>query len=91
MELYMSLFVAVLFFVLTPGVLLRLPTGGSKLMVAGVHALVFALVFGLTHKLAMNMLYKEGFADVAAKDVATKADPVKGCPKGQVLCCKEKC
>lgn len=86
MELYMSLFVAVLFFVLTPGVLLRLPTGGSKLMVAGVHALVFALVFGLTHKLAMDLLYKEGFADVA-----TKADPVKGCPKGKVLCCKEKC
>jgi|LauGreSBDMM110SN_4_FD.fasta_scaffold183761_2 hypothetical protein len=84
MELYMSLFVAVLFFVLTPGVLLRLPTGGSKLMVAGVHALVFALVFGLTHKLAMDLLYKEGFADA-----------VKGCPKGHSLCadkkCKEKC
>ena len=80
----MSLFVAVLFFVLTPGVLLRLPTGGSKLMVAGVHALVFALVFGLTHKLAMDLLYKEGFADA-----------VKGCPKGHSLCadkkCKEKC
>jgi len=80
----MSLFVAVLFFVLTPGVLLRLPTGGSKLMVAGVHALVFALVFGLTHRLAMDLLYKEGFADA-----------VKGCPKGHSLCadkkCKEKC
>ena len=84
MELYMSLFVAVLFFVLTPGVLLRLPPGGSKLMVAGVHALVFAVVFGLTHKLAMDLLYKEGFADA-----------VKGCPKGHTLCadntCKEKC
>ena len=84
MELYMSLFVAVLFFVLTPGVLLRLPPGGSKLMVAGVHALVFAVVFGLTHKLAMALLYKEGFADA-----------VKGCPKGHTLCadktCKEKC
>ena len=84
MELYMSLFVAVLFFVLTPGVLLRLPTGGSKLMVAGVHALVFALVFGLTHRLAIDLLYKEGFADA-----------VKGCPKGHSLCadkkCKEKC
>lgn len=84
MELYMSLFVAVLFFVLTPGVVLRLPPGGSKLMVAGVHALVFAAVFGLTHKLAMDMLYKEGFANA-----------VKGCPKGHTLCadkkCKEKC
>lgn len=84
MHLYMSLFVAVLFFVLTPGVVLRLPPGGSKLMVAGVHALVFTLVFCLTHKLVWNMLYPEGFTDA-----------VKGCPKGQTLCkdntCKDKC
>ena len=50
----------------------------------GLHALVFAVVFGLTHKLAMDLLYKEGFADA-----------VKGCPKGHTLCadkkCKEKC
>ena len=42
---------AVLFFVLTPGVLLRLPPGGSKLVVAATHAVVFALVYHFTHKL----------------------------------------
>ena len=34
---------AVLFFLLTPGVLLSLPPGGGKLTVAAVHAVVFAV------------------------------------------------
>ena len=34
---------ALLFFLLTPGVLLSLPPGGSKLVVAATHALVFAV------------------------------------------------
>ena len=64
----MSLFIAVLFFVLTPGVLLRLPPGGSKLMVAATHAVVFALVYHLTHKMAWKMLYgREGFAEKPMK------------------------
>lgn len=70
-HLYMSLFVAALFFVLTPGVLLRLPPGGSKLTVAATHAVVFALVFHLTHKTVSKMLYGyEGFASPAAKAAA---------------------
>jgi len=51
MNLLMSVYVALLFFVLTPGVLLSLPKGGSKYTVAAVHAVVFALVYHLTHKL----------------------------------------
>jgi hypothetical protein len=51
MNVLMSVFLAVLFFVLTPGVLLRLPMGGSKLMVAATHAVVFALIYHFTHKL----------------------------------------
>ena len=51
MNVLMSVFLAVLFFVLTPGVLLRLPMGGSKLAVAATHAVVFALVYHFTHKL----------------------------------------
>jgi hypothetical protein len=34
---------ALLFFLLTPGVLLSLPPGGSKLVVAATHAVVFAV------------------------------------------------
>ena len=48
MSLVLAVYVAVLFFVLVPGILLSLPKGGSKLVVAAVHALVFGVVFYLT-------------------------------------------
>ena len=57
----MTLFVAALFVVLTPGILLRLPPGGSKLQVAVVHGLVFAVVYHFTHKIVYSFLYDEGF------------------------------
>jgi hypothetical protein len=47
----MFVYAFVLFFVLTPGVLLSLPPRGSKLIVAATHALVFALVWVFTHKM----------------------------------------
>jgi len=50
----MSIYVAILFVVLTPGVLLSLPPGGSKLVVAATHGLVFALVYCFTHKYVWN-------------------------------------
>ena len=63
----MSLFVAALFFVLTPGVLLRLPAGGSKMMVAATHAVVFALIYSLTHNMVINMVHgREGFGSSPA-------------------------
>ena len=41
---------AALFVVLTPGVVLRLPPGGSQLVVAVTHAVVFVLVLTLLKK-----------------------------------------
>jgi hypothetical protein len=61
MQMLMTLFTAALFFVLTPGILVRLPEGGSKYMVALVHAVLFALLYHFTHKLVYTMLYGEGF------------------------------
>ena len=49
--MWMSLYAAVLFFVLTPGVLLSLPPGGSRTTVALTHAVVFGVVWALSHKL----------------------------------------
>lgn len=46
----MAVFASLLFFVLTPGVVLRLPKGGSPTTVALTHALVFGVVWALTHK-----------------------------------------
>lgn len=47
----MFLYLAVLAFALSPGVLLRLPPGGSLTTVAITHALVISLVYGLTSTL----------------------------------------
>ena len=63
MYLGMAVFTALLFFALTPGILLSLPPGGSKTTVAIVHALVFAAVYCVTQKMAMNYMYPDGFKD----------------------------
>jgi len=77
MTLAMLLFIAVLFFVLTPGVLVRLPPNGSKLAVAAVHALVFALVYQLTHKAVWRALY-EGFQNnMNMQNITMKRAPKK--------------
>ena len=55
MSLLVSLYAAVLFFLLTPAILLRLPPSGSKYVVAAVHALVFALIFHFTHKMVWRL------------------------------------
>ena len=62
MDLVMFIFTAVLFFLLTPGILLSLPPGGSKMVVAATHAVVFGLVFSLSHKMLMSLgSMREGF------------------------------
>jgi hypothetical protein len=48
-------YVAVLFFLLTPNILLSLPPKGSKYVVAFVHALVFAAVLCFTKEFVWNM------------------------------------
>ena len=59
-----TIYVAVLFFVLTPGVLLSLPPKSSKLVVAATHAVVFALIWHFTHKIVWRMsVGHEGFAE----------------------------
>lgn len=55
MHWIITIYVALLFFVLTPGVLLSLPPKGGKLTVAAVHALVFAVVWHFTHKVVWNL------------------------------------
>jgi hypothetical protein len=47
----MFLFTALLFYLLTPGILLTLPSGSSKNVVAITHSIVFALIMTLTHKM----------------------------------------
>ena len=42
------MYVTILFFVLSPGILLSLPPGGNKMMVAVTHAAIFAVVVYFT-------------------------------------------
>ena len=49
-----------LFFILTPGVLLTLPRKGSVYLIALVHAVVFGIVYKLTHKMVYRY-FSEGF------------------------------
>ena len=53
----MFLYAALLFFVLTPGILLTLPPKGKKMTVAAVHAVVFGLIWALTHNMVMRIAY----------------------------------
>ena len=54
----MSLYAALLFYVLSPGVFLSIPEGASRFMKAGVHAALFAVVYHLTHKAVWRVLYE---------------------------------
>lgn len=70
MQWLMLAFVALLFVALTPGVLLRLPPGGSKLTVAAVHGVVFALVLYLTKGFVRGLVYggREGLMTKEIKE-----------------------
>ena len=48
------LYAAVLFFIMTPQILFRLPFKGGKITTAAVHSILFAVVFYLTSGLIMK-------------------------------------
>ena len=71
------LFVFVLFVLLTPNILLRLPPKGGKWTVAIVHGLVFAVVFHFTHRM-VSRLGREGFEPDDAEDAKKKLAAAMG-------------
>lgn len=64
-------YVFLLFFVLTPGVLVSLPPKSSKMVVAIVHALVFAIVFALTNRLVAHAFAQKREGATAHKPTHT--------------------
>lgn len=78
-----SLAIAVLFFVLTPGVLVSLPSGKGKFVVAATHAVIFALVFHFTNKAVLNFTQQyelfEGAAPACAAPGSKPADGASCC------------
>jgi hypothetical protein len=65
-------YLALLFVALTPGVLLRIPSGGSKLVVAATHGVVLALVWHCTNKAVRRAV--EGFASGAGAGCMNDSD-----------------
>ena len=78
MSLLVSLYAALLFFLLTPAILVSLPPKGGKFTVAAVHALVFALIFHFTHKLVWRFgVSLEGMAtNVTKGGAAATTEPL---------------
>ena len=50
MNLFTSVYIFILFVILTPGILLTLPPNSKPLTVAIVHGIVFALIWNFTNK-----------------------------------------
>jgi len=48
MNLFVAIYSAVLFFILSPSVFLRIPSGGSKMTVTFVHSVIFGIILYLT-------------------------------------------
>ena len=55
--MYLSILPALLFFILSPGILTRIPKNGSKYLVTFVHSIIFAVLF---HFLMRNLPIHEG-------------------------------
>jgi hypothetical protein len=48
MDVVIFLYSALLFFVLTPGIVISIPPNGNKRVVAAVHAVVFSVIWGIS-------------------------------------------
>lgn len=73
----MFAFTAALFYAFVPGVLVRLPPGGSKTVVTAVHAALFALVLCFTRRTVESYLGREGMDTKKTKKVDTEDDKEK--------------
>jgi len=87
MNFVVALYAAILFFILSPNVLLRLPPKGSTKVVAAVHAVVFGLILLFTCKFVWKMsmgmmpMKKEGM-DMPMCDNNNPCSDEKKCVSG---------
>lgn len=74
MNILTSLFVTILFFILTPGLIVCLPSKGNKYVAAATHAILFSVILFFTinmvEKISLpkirNPFVKEGLAGAPA-------------------------
>ena len=61
MHPYFIAYVAILFFLLTPGVLLRLPARGVRLVSAFTHGVVFVIALYVTKHVVLRLIHSIGY------------------------------
>ena len=82
----MTLLVGSLFYLLSPGILLRFPKNGSKMAVAATHAVIFAILYYFIHNVMWNFV-NEGFKGVDPPPVVV---PAKGVQSSGVVVSQKK-
>lgn len=75
MHSYFAAYLAILFFLLTPGVLLRFPAHSTKLVVAVTHGLFFIVALYFTKHVVLRLMH-DGFQDLPSNPQGT-VDVVK--------------
>lgn len=77
MNIFMAVYFAVLFYILSPNILLRLPPNGSKMTVALVHAVVFGIVSYLTGKAVWKLSNRLGMEGMTPLDIPEEKEEKK--------------
>ena len=93
--MFLLIYTALLFFLLSPNVLLRLPSNGNKYVVAIVHSIVFVLIWHFTNKSVLRFMRIEGFAEgdncgTAVKEGQLSEDKKLKCVKKQWVLADQK-
>jgi hypothetical protein len=77
------IYAAVLFFLLTPGILLSLPPKSSPKVVAATHAVVFAIVFCLTRSIVSGLVQPLGIDGFCNPNEIDMSGNCVACPRGK--------
>jgi hypothetical protein len=68
MKVFLVLYTVLLFFLLTPGILVTLPSKKNKTLIALTHAILFGIIYHFTHKLVSSIEGLEGKDKLLGKD-----------------------
>ena len=73
----LSIYIAILFIILTPGVLFSIPPHTSTLIKAVIHGILFAVVYFFTNKRVWQIVTTEGFKKSSTDAVKKKRQQKK--------------
>ena len=72
-----SIYIAIVFIVLTPGVLFSIPPHSSTLIKAVVHGILFGFIYFFTNKRVWQMVTTEGFKKSSSDAIKKKKEQKK--------------